>query len=99
MKSNVNMSVLDNKGNLLESQLMKATDQVLECDKYINYDLKPYNEESDVLHDKLIEFTLGKISRDESGRILVPLLFNGQVSNFLAKNEHLSKLILKANSP
>ena len=91
VKSNVNMSVLDNKGNLLESQLMKATDQVLEneCDKYINYDLKPYNEESDVLHDKLIEFTLGKISRDESGRILVPLLWNGKVSHFLAKNEHL----------
>ena len=92
VRSNVNLTVLDNKGNLLESQLLKATDQVLEneCDKYINYNLKPYNEESDALHDKLIEFTLGKISRDESGRILVPLLWNGKVSRFLAENEHLS---------
>ena len=49
------------------------------------------------MHDKLIEFTLGKISRYESGRILVPLLWNGKVSHFLDKNEHLSKLILKAN--
>ena len=38
VRSNVNMSVLDNKGNLLDSQLLKATDQVLEneCDKYTN---------------------------------------------------------------
>ena len=37
------------------------------------------------------------MSRGEEGRIVVPLLWNGKVPHFLAKNQNLSKMILKSN--
>ena len=94
-----NLSVIDNKGKLIESQIQKATDQILEseCDKYINYDSNQYNDESVEVHNKLVDYTLDKMSHSEEGRIVVPLLWNGKVSQFLAKNQNLSKMILKSN--
>ena len=95
----VKFSVLDDKGKLVETEIQKATDEILEseCNKYVNYDTENYNDESVELHDKLIDYTLNKIVTNEEGRIVVPLLWNGKVSHFLAKNQHLAKLILKSN--
>ena len=46
---------------------------------------------------KLVDFTLKNISRDDDGRIRVPLLWNGEVSHLLSRNEKIAKLILKSN--
>ena len=99
LKTDCNFSVLNNKGKLIESKLQQATDQILEseCRKFINYDETVYEDETMELNRKLIDFTLKNISRDNDGRVKVPLLWNGKVSHLLSKNENLAKVILKSN--
>ena len=94
-----NLAVLDRKGKVVDSLLHKATDEILEaeCAKFINYDNNVYNDESVEIHDTLVKFTLNNLNRNEEGRITVPLLWNGRVSNYLSKNEKLSRLILNSN--
>ena len=96
--TNANLTVL-NKGKVVEDKLQIATDEILEaeCNKYINLDSNHYNDESNELHESLIDYTLRNISRSEDGRIVVPLLWNGKVAPFLSKNQRLSKIILKSN--
>ena len=96
--TNCNFSVLS-RGKLIESKLEEATNQILEaeCCKYYNYDHTVYNDETKELDGKLVDFTLKNISRDDDGRIRVPLLWNGEVSHLLSRNEKIAKLILKSN--
>ena len=96
---NLNLSVLDDKGKIISSRLQKATDEFLEneCSKFTHYDREIYNDESIELHDTLIDYTLKTLSRTDDGRIVVPLLWNGKVSNHLSKNQYLSEVILKSN--
>ena len=98
-KVNSSFSVINDKGKLVEGQLQRATESILEseCDYYLNYDQKVYNDESAEINNQLIDFTLKNIQRKADGRIVVPLLWNGKVSHLLSKNERLSKLILKSN--
>ena len=49
------------------------------------------------MNNKLIDFALKNISRDNDGRRKVPLLWNGKVSHLLSKNENFAKVILKPN--
>ena len=99
LNTDCNFSVLSNKGKLIESKLQKATEQILEteCRKFINYDETVYEDETMQLNTNLIDFTLKNISRDNDGRVRVPLLWNGKVSHLLSKNETLAKVILKSN--
>ena len=99
LKTECNFSVLNNKGKLIESKLQEATDQILEseCRKFINYDETVYEDETMGLNKKLIDFALKNISRDNDGRVKVPLLWNGKVTHLLSKNENLAKVILKSN--
>ena len=100
LESSSYLNVLNDKGRVLSSKLQAAADEVLEseCYKHTNYDTQIYNDESIELHDTLVDYTLRNISRDKDGRIIVPLLWNGKVSHHLAKNQRLSKLILKSNT-
>ena len=93
--ANCNFTVLDKKGKVLEDQLQKAAEQILdtECRYYLNYD-SPGDKEGDVLEQQLVDFTKNNIGIN-NGRLMVPLLWNGKVSHFLSKNENLSKIILK----
>ncbi|XP_068243236.1 uncharacterized protein [Palaemon carinicauda] len=97
--TNTFFSVLNDKGDILEGQLQRATDQILEseCKYFLNYDQTNYCETNTDLDEKLTEFTLKQISRRSDGRIEVPLSWNTKVSHLLSKNEVLSKLILKSN--
>ena len=94
-----NITVLNDKGKIIESKLQDATNQILEveCQKFINYDMSVYNDESREVDNQLVKYTLENLSRETDGRIQVPLLWNGKVSHLLSKNETLAKLILKAN--
>ena len=88
MQTNSSFSVLNDKGILVERRLQLAAEQILEseCNYYLNYDSNVYNDESTELNNQLVDFTLKKIHRNEEGRIVVPLLWNGKVSHFLSKN-------------
>lgn len=99
LQSNCSFSVLNSKGKLIESKLQEATDQILEseCRNYINYDETVYEDEAIELNNQLINFALKNLSRENDGRLQVPLLWNGKVSHLLSKNENLAKLVLKSN--
>ena len=99
LQSSCNVSVLDGRGKLIESNLQEATDQILEseCQNFINYDKAVYEEQSTEINKQLIDFVIKNLSRGIDGRINVPLLWNGKVSHLLSKNEALARLILKSN--
>ena len=94
-----NFSVLNSKGNVIEEQLQKATDQILEseCKFYLNYEYSVSGEEENELNTKLVNFTHRNLSSLQDGRLVVPLLWNGSVSQYLSNNENLAKAILKSN--
>ena len=98
-KVNCSLSVVNDKGKLLENKLQQATDEILEseCEFYLNCDQNVYNDDSTDLNNQLVDFTLKNIQRKADGRVEVPLLWNGKVSHLLSKNERLSKLILRSN--
>ena len=70
-------SVLNDKGEVVESQLEKAANEVLEfnCSCYIHLDNNRLQENSQ-LNDKLVKYDVSNITRNEEGRLVVPLLWN-----------------------
>ena len=99
LKNDPNLSIFDGHGHLKYNKLQNATEQVLEthCKQYLNEDCNLYNDESFELNQDLVEYTLKNIIRGSDGRLQVPLLWNGKVSKFLARNLDLSKMILNSN--
>ena len=95
-ESNSNFSVLDDKGNLIESELDRAANEML--DRACNGCLD--SEESvDVnfeLNNKLVKYVLENTDRTEDGRLRMPLTWNSNVSHLLGKNYNLSKAILNS---
>ncbi|XP_068226421.1 uncharacterized protein [Palaemon carinicauda] len=99
ISAEVNYAVLDDKGDLVQSELKKATDAILseQCSQILNYDKTLYNEscvENDV---HLINYVLNSVTRSDDGRLVLPILWNKKVSHLLGKNQTLSKLVLKSN--
>ena len=99
LKTIDDFTALNDKGKLIERQISRATDQILEeeCKRYTNYDCQVYNDESREIHDSLVDYTLKNLKRCNDGRIEVPLLWNAKVKHLLAKNKHLAKAILNSN--
>ena len=99
LKTIDDFTALNDKGKLIERQISRATDQILEeeCKRYTNYDCQVYNDESREIHDSLVDYTLKNLKRCDDGRIEVPLLWNAKVKHLLAKNKHLAKAILTSN--
>ena len=96
---NVNIAdVLNSDGTLNEQKLLLATDQMLNdaCNVYTNYDTTKHENHSE-LNSKLTQFALENTTRDEEGRLTMPLLWNHKVSHLLGKNFNLSKQILFSN--
>ena len=92
-------NVLDSNGEVIDSQLERATNQILEnsCSRYLNLgDVKLEAEDSE-LNVKLVKYALENMSRDKDGRIVVPLLWNSKVSHLLGRNQGLTRLILQSN--
>ncbi len=99
LEAAVNFCVLNESGNVDETELNKATSQILNqrCCNYVdNNDVFP-DENSIEINDKLVKFALQHTTRDDTGRLTMPLLWNGKVAHLLGKNENLARQILKAN--
>lgn len=94
-----NLNVVDDEGNLIKSELDKATLEVLKysCDHYTNLDTEKYDLDSFDLNKELVNYALDNTTRNHEGRLVMPLLWNAKVSHLLGKNERLSKLILQSN--
>ncbi len=99
MVTAVNFCVLNESGNVDETELNKTTSQILNqrwCNYVDNNDVFP-DKNSIEINDKLVKFPLQHTTRDDTGRLTVPLLWNGKVAHILGKNENLTRQILKAN--
>ena len=99
VSTNCNFSISSDKASVLEKQLQTATDAILEteCNQFLNSDNDSHSEKISNVNLELTKFALQKITRQSDGRIVVPLLWNGKVANFISKNEYLAKAVLKAN--
>ena len=97
--TNINYSVVDDQGKLIQSKLQKATEEILheQCFQVLNYEPSQLNETSVEADDKLVKYVLDFASRTEDGRLVLPLLWNPKVSHLLGKNQTLSRQILKSN--
>ena len=96
----VNTTVVDEGSALLESEIEKATAQILndQCDLILNIDSGTTVE--DVFSEQnvdLVNFALTSATREQDGRLTLPLLWNGKVCHLLGKNFNLSKQILLGN--
>ena len=90
--------VLDENGEVVTSQLKKATDEALQqcTDRLMNYDSTVDVECSEV-NEKLVNYVLTTYERTEDGRLIMPLPWNPECSHLLGRNFNLSKQILFSN--
>ena len=91
-----NYNVLDDLGNVIDSELKRASDDALasKCKYYTNYDDLNYQENSVELNDKLVNYVLNNTVLENDGRLRMPLLWNPKVAHKLSCNFNLSKSIL-----
>ena len=87
--------VLDSKGEVVESELLRATNDVLEKN-YANFIEDSYNLENEVdsLNDMLVAYSLDNAERTVDGRLRMGLFWNARVSHLLGRNFNLSHKIL-----
>ena len=67
-----------------------------ECSHVLGKDLLYNPNEPSDLDEKLVKFCLDNASRDDDGRIVMPLLWNAKVKHHLANNLSLAKNILRS---
>ena len=70
------ISVLNEKGKVLENQLKHATEEILdsECKYYLSYDQNVNDDSCSELNKRLINFTLSNIHSQADGHLVVPLV-------------------------
>ena len=90
--------ITDSSGKLSQTNLDKAVDHVLEnqCNFYLNKDNEP-NESNVEVNVNLSNYVLDNTSRNEEGRLIMPLMWNSEVQHLLGRNYNLAKQILKSN--
>ena len=99
-ETNVNsIAVLNDKGQLDEKALQKATDEMLELEyvQVLHQNNTRIKEDCMETHESHMKFMFDNMTRLESGRLQVALPWNGAVSHLLGKNFDLAKMILKSN--
>ena len=103
----VNFCVLNEDGELISSELMKATDSVLYesnfdvlNDKCLvslkSSDLDDQNSD-DVINNELIQAVFSETKQKENGRLVMPILWNPQCSHLLGSNFELAHTVLLSN--
>ena len=95
----VQCSVLNDHGSIIESDLSRATEEILDnnYNKYANLDSGKIDNNSTEVNRNLVKFALNNAERDVDGRIRMPLLWNTKVSHLTGNNYNLSKAILRSN--
>lgn len=93
-------SALEQKIELDESKIDTATDEVLNdiCSSYLNLEVcAPDQKESDK-NINLIKYVIDNTQRDsQSGRLIMPALWNQEVNHLLSTNLQLAKSVLQSN--
>ena len=92
--SSSNINVLDEKGEIIEASLSRALKESIDNSFLDN---NTTNIENDELNDMLVNYALNNVSRKPDGRIVLPLLWNSKVCDFLGKNFNLAKSVLNSN--
>ena len=94
---NTEYTVCDTEGQLMEREVMRATDNILaqEYKNYIN-ESETVEENSRELNNKLASYIINNTTQEPDGRLTMPLLWNPQVSDKLSQNQHLALSILQS---
>ncbi|XP_068247877.1 uncharacterized protein [Palaemon carinicauda] len=97
--TNSTYAIFNKKGKLKQSELIKATEEMLEkqCIEYLDYEKSQLSEDDTETNKKLVKYVLDSTERDEEGRLVMPLMWNNKISHLLGKNFNLSRMILKSN--
>ena len=93
-------SIIDLKGQIEESEMLKATETTLEenCDTYLNLAKDVPEKLMSGLNVELCDFMLNNAVRDDqSGRLVMPLPWNPQVKHLIDDNFRLAKQVLDHN--
>ena len=87
-----------NDDEALSLEISKASDEILKgcCDYQLNYD-PPANDTNSILNDKLADYALKNLKLKDDNRIVMPLLWNGDVAHLLGKNKNLAQQVLYSN--
>ena len=97
IESSFNVLDVDGKVNL------KALDQALDlamksqCDDVMSYDSAEFDDNVVELDRKVVNHVVDNTTRDDIGRLRMPLIWKDGASDQLADNFQLSKAILKSN--
>ncbi|XP_066981068.1 uncharacterized protein [Macrobrachium rosenbergii] len=95
-----NFAILNEKGMIEESELRRATDEMLRS-VYEKSICEPDHEDGNLVSDcngNLIKFTLDNARRNEEGRLEMPLLWNEKSCHLLGRNFDLAKAVLRSNT-
>ena len=96
--------VTDEFGLIEDNKLNKATLSIMD-DCYYNSSGNHSNslfscddslEKSNVFHDENVKLTLDNCSRAENGRLIMPLMWDNSISEYLPRNFNISKQILQS---
>ena len=96
---NTEYTVCDSEGQLMEREVMQATDNILaqEYKDYINKS-ETVEENSRELNNKLASYIINNTTQEPDGRLTMPSLWNPQVSDKLSQNQHLALSILQSQT-
>ena len=95
--SNFEYDILDLEGNLVESELQRATDNVLdESYRYLVGCDERDSVEDNELNKKLVNHVITNTERLPNGRLQMPLLWNPKVAHKLGRNFNLAKKVLSS---
>ena len=99
VKTSVNTILIDPDGHINESELMKATYQMLEEESkfFTQYEENETQDSPHEINQKLIEYTLSSTYQNEEGRLVMPLMWNSKVAHLLGSNKELAVAVLKSN--
>lgn len=92
-------AVINDKGQVVHSELKRATDQILDgcCYDMLCYDRIKFPEDSVENNNKIVNYVLNNTIQNDEGRLVMPIIWNGKVSHLLGRNQNLARQILKSN--
>ena len=93
------LHIFDANGNINEQALNKAVNHAVQSNQNDNFMYEKSQYEDEIVESDMeaVEKALESITRDESGRVFIRLLWDEQQCERLANNFGLAKAILKSN--
>jgi len=97
--TSANFLVMDDELNIDPNELNEATADILEksCSRSLRLEDSDEPEISSEENKNLMSWAMKCLSRDEHGRICLPLLWNYRVKHLLGLNRKLAEAILQSN--